>query len=244
MLFRSEPSAAFAAPTQSLADAGRGGEELLTLEDQLQANPIAGELSTTTGAVATTPRPPVLSDEAAADTVQTETSTAPPGRAVAEAAPAAVTGGGNQLMNGFVIAALLLSGCWVLAKSVTVSQRSSAERPVEAIPLPVSGPVQQAAFVASIVQPQPVVNYPPLPAAVTVPPAPMQQVPMQQVPMQQVPGRLDEIPRDQPVVVVCHHGMRSLQVAHFLAAQGYADVANLTGGIDAWSRSVDPTVPT
>lgn len=178
-----EPSAAFAAPTQSLADAGRGGEELLTLEDQLRANPIAGELSTTTGAVATTPRPPVLSDEAAADTVQTETSTAPPGKAVAEAAPAAVTGGGNQLMNGFVIAALLLSGCWVLAKSVTVSQRSSAERPVEAIPLPVSGPVQQAAFVASIVQPQPVVNYPPLPAAVTVPPAPMQQVPMQQVPV-------------------------------------------------------------
>ena len=64
------------------------------------------------------------------------------------------------------------------------------------------------------------------------------------VPMQQVPDRLDEIPRELPLVVVCHHGMRSLQVAHFLAAQGYADVANLTGGIDAWSRTVDPTVPT
>lgn len=64
------------------------------------------------------------------------------------------------------------------------------------------------------------------------------------VPMQQVPGRLDEIPRDKPIVVLCHHGMRSLQVAHFLVAQGYVDIANLTGGIDAWSHAVDPTVPT
>lgn len=64
------------------------------------------------------------------------------------------------------------------------------------------------------------------------------------VPMQQVPVRLDEIPHDKPIVVMCHHGMRSLQVAHFLAAQGYTDVANLAGGIDAWSRTVDPTVPT
>jgi hypothetical protein len=178
------PSAAFAAPTQSLSDAVRGGEELLTLEDQLRANPIAGELSTTTGAVATIPEAPVLSDEAAADIEQTEISTAPPRRAVAEAAPAVVTGGGNQLMNGFVIAALLLSGCWVLAKSVTVSQRSSAERPLEAIPLPVSGPVQQAAFATSSVQPQPVVSDPPLTAAVTVPPAPMQQVPVPPIAVQ------------------------------------------------------------
>jgi rhodanese-related sulfurtransferase len=66
----------------------------------------------------------------------------------------------------------------------------------------------------------------------------------QSLPMENIPARWRELPRERDIVVVCHHGMRSLQVAHFLAAQGYADVANLTGGIDAWSRTVDPTVPT
>jgi rhodanese-related sulfurtransferase len=63
------------------------------------------------------------------------------------------------------------------------------------------------------------------------------------IPMQQVPANLDRLPIGQPVYVLCHHGMRSLHVATFLASQGYTDVRNVTGGIDAWSREVDPTVP-
>jgi len=63
------------------------------------------------------------------------------------------------------------------------------------------------------------------------------------IPMQEVPGRMGEIPRDRTVVVYCHSGTRSAMVAAFLEHQGYARVANLTGGIDAWSIEVDPTVP-
>lgn len=65
-----------------------------------------------------------------------------------------------------------------------------------------------------------------------------------QIPMQQVPGRLDDIPRDRPVVCVCHHGVRSLHVAHYLARQGFEDLFNLAGGIDAWAREIDPSCPT
>ena len=51
------------------------------------------------------------------------------------------------------------------------------------------------------------------------------------VPMREVPGRLDEIPRDRPVVVYCQTGVRSLEVAKLLAAEGYEEVRNLDGGI-------------
>lgn len=60
------------------------------------------------------------------------------------------------------------------------------------------------------------------------------------IPMGQIQTRLEEIPQDRPLIVVCHHGMRSRQVAEFLLSLGYADVANLNGGIDAWARAVDP----
>ncbi|HYW52710.1 MAG TPA: rhodanese-like domain-containing protein [Candidatus Elarobacter sp.] len=63
------------------------------------------------------------------------------------------------------------------------------------------------------------------------------------IPMMQIPARIGEIPRDVPVVVMCHHGGRSERVAQYLAAQGYAGAVNLNGGIDAWSASVDPSVP-
>lgn len=53
------------------------------------------------------------------------------------------------------------------------------------------------------------------------------------VPMGEVPERLDEIPRDRPVVVYCHSGVRSLEVAKLLVAQGWTDVRNLEGGIAA-----------
>lgn len=63
------------------------------------------------------------------------------------------------------------------------------------------------------------------------------------IPMGEVPARLAELPQDQPIACLCHHGMRSQQVALFLQQQGFAEVVNLTGGMDAWSREVDPSVP-
>ncbi len=63
------------------------------------------------------------------------------------------------------------------------------------------------------------------------------------VPMGEVPARLQELEPEQPVAVYCHHGMRSLQVVAFLSRQGFDVVYNLAGGIDAWSREIDPTVP-
>lgn len=63
------------------------------------------------------------------------------------------------------------------------------------------------------------------------------------VPMNQVPARLSELSRDTETIVMCHAGGRSLRVAHFLAHQGFTSVANLTGGIAAWSELVDATVP-
>ena len=62
------------------------------------------------------------------------------------------------------------------------------------------------------------------------------------IPMNEIPGRLAELPEDRPIACLCHHGMRSQNVAAFLARQGYTDVANIAGGIDAWSREKDPTV--
>lgn len=61
--------------------------------------------------------------------------------------------------------------------------------------------------------------------------------------MQEVPTRLAELPHDREVVVYCHTGVRSAMVAGFLEQHGHPDVANLEGGIDAWSRRVDPAVP-
>ncbi len=63
------------------------------------------------------------------------------------------------------------------------------------------------------------------------------------IPMGTVPQRLDELDPEQTFVVMCHGGVRSLRVAEFLAASGYARVFNLTGGIDAWSLEVDSSIP-
>ena len=63
------------------------------------------------------------------------------------------------------------------------------------------------------------------------------------IPMGQIVQRVSEIPRGRPLVVYCHSGGRSSMVAGFLENRGHPDVANLEGGIDAWSRRVDPTVP-
>ena len=65
----------------------------------------------------------------------------------------------------------------------------------------------------------------------------------QHIPMREIPARLGELDPDQEVVAICHHGGRSQQVAMFLEKNGFAKVHNLTGGVDAWSRTVDPAVP-
>jgi len=63
------------------------------------------------------------------------------------------------------------------------------------------------------------------------------------IPMGQVPARLAELNKAQETVVVCHHGIRSWRVAKFLESEGFADVINLAGGIDAWSKEIDSSVP-
>ena len=64
------------------------------------------------------------------------------------------------------------------------------------------------------------------------------------IPMRDVPARIDEIDLDVPIVCICHHGARSMQVASFLAARGATDVHNLTGGVAAWAHQVDASFPT
>lgn len=63
------------------------------------------------------------------------------------------------------------------------------------------------------------------------------------IPMNEIPGRLATLDASQPIVCICHHGMRSAQVVAFLAHHGYPAVYNLAGGIDAWSAQVDAAVP-
>jgi rhodanese-related sulfurtransferase len=63
------------------------------------------------------------------------------------------------------------------------------------------------------------------------------------IPMGVVPVRLSELDASQPIACLCHHGGRSMQVASFLKARGFAHVANIIGGINAWSAEVDQSVP-
>jgi len=66
---------------------------------------------------------------------------------------------------------------------------------------------------------------------------------MRWMPMREIPARLGELDAAQPVLCFCHHGARSAQVVAFLERAGFASAYNLAGGIDAWSRDVDPGVP-
>jgi rhodanese-related sulfurtransferase len=63
------------------------------------------------------------------------------------------------------------------------------------------------------------------------------------IPMGEIPQRLGELDRNAEVVVICHHGGRSMQVGMFLEQQGFSAVNNLAGGVDAWAKTVDPTMP-
>ena len=59
------------------------------------------------------------------------------------------------------------------------------------------------------------------------------------IPMGEVPERHEALPRDAPLIVFCHHGMRSLHVVQYLEAMGFENALNLTGGIHAWAVDVD-----
>lgn len=65
------------------------------------------------------------------------------------------------------------------------------------------------------------------------------------LPMQELPDRVSELVawESAPIIVHCHHGMRSLRVAKWLREQGFSHAQSMQGGIDAWSTDVDPTVP-
>jgi rhodanese-related sulfurtransferase len=64
------------------------------------------------------------------------------------------------------------------------------------------------------------------------------------VPLHRVADSLDELDGDAPTVVICHHGARSFQAAYFLEQNGFGQLYNLAGGVDAWARTVDPSMPT
>jgi len=73
--------------------------------------------------------------------------------------------------------------------------------------------------------------------------APVPGVRLVGIPMNDIPSRLAELDPDVPVACLCHHGARSQRVAMFLAGNGFVDVANVSGGIDAWAVERDTAVP-
>lgn len=63
------------------------------------------------------------------------------------------------------------------------------------------------------------------------------------MPIGSIPARLSELDPARPIACLCHHGTRSMQVATFLQSRGFTHVANIAGGINAWSDELDPGVP-
>lgn len=64
------------------------------------------------------------------------------------------------------------------------------------------------------------------------------------IPMGDIPMRAhQELDPDDHIVVVCHHGLRSLSVTNWLRQQGFERAQSMRGGIDGWARTVDPKVP-
>jgi rhodanese-related sulfurtransferase len=63
------------------------------------------------------------------------------------------------------------------------------------------------------------------------------------VPLHELQARHAELPRDKPLAVICHHGVRSQTAARFLERNGFPDVASVEGGIDAYALQADPTLP-
>lgn len=64
------------------------------------------------------------------------------------------------------------------------------------------------------------------------------------IPMRHIPNAIPELDPDRETVVICHHGIRSRQVALYLEHQGFSNLINMQGGVAAWAREVDPRMPT
>ena len=64
------------------------------------------------------------------------------------------------------------------------------------------------------------------------------------LPMGSIVEKLSDLDKDRPIACLCHHGSRSMQVAAYLSSQGFTHLANIEGGIHAWSSQLDPNVPT
>lgn len=65
------------------------------------------------------------------------------------------------------------------------------------------------------------------------------------IPMDELPKQVDQLRNaNTPIVVYCHHGIRSLKVSQYLRNEGFDEVYSLAGGIDAWSKTIDESVPT
>jgi adenylyltransferase/sulfurtransferase len=62
------------------------------------------------------------------------------------------------------------------------------------------------------------------------------------IPMREIPERVETLPRDRHLLILCHSGGRSRRVTDFLRARGLSAVSNIAGGIDAWAREIDPSL--
>ena len=62
------------------------------------------------------------------------------------------------------------------------------------------------------------------------------------IPMQEIPARIQELDPDEHIVVICHHGVRSMNVTAWLRQQGFEKAQSMAGGIDRWSRLIDPKI--
>lgn len=63
------------------------------------------------------------------------------------------------------------------------------------------------------------------------------------IPMNEIPNRLGELDASRPLVVMCHHGGRSLMVAQWLRGNGFPQAQSLEGGIEVWAAEIDPSLP-
>ena len=62
------------------------------------------------------------------------------------------------------------------------------------------------------------------------------------IPMRTVPNNLDQLDKDQEIIVICHHGVRSRVEANFLEQQGFSQMINLSGGVNLWADEVDTSM--
>ena len=64
------------------------------------------------------------------------------------------------------------------------------------------------------------------------------------IPMRQIQMAMQDLDKDEEIVVICHHGIRSRMIARMLDASGFTRVINLSTGVDGWAKDVDPDMPT